>query len=143
MPGFTQMPNVVFDDGLWTSEKFTKGQAHGDLYRLAQFQPGIVQKRGIIIELEPGQVGWSQAELAKRWKRSLGWVRRLLQHLEMREDIAQEKTNVSSTITLLHWVKNDTAKGTANGKQTIQQRDSKRYPNNIVHTVNKVNKRKK
>ena len=33
MPGFTQMPNVVFDDGLWTSEKFTKGQAHGDLYR--------------------------------------------------------------------------------------------------------------
>ena len=61
----------------------------------------------------------------------------------MREDIAQEKTNVSSTITLLHWVKNDTAKGTANGKQTIQQRDSKRYPNNIVHTENKVNKRKK
>jgi len=143
MSGFTQIPNVVFDDGLWTSEKVTKGQAHSDLYRLAQFQHGVVQKRGIIIELEPGQIGWSQTELSKRWTRSLGWVRRLLGHLEMRGHIALQKTNVSSTITLLHWVKNDTAKGTANGKQTIQQRDSKRYPNNIVHTVNKVNKRKK
>jgi len=139
MPGFTQIPNVVFDDGLWTSEKFTKGQAHSDLYRLAQFQPGIVQKRGIIIELEPGQIGWSQAELAKRWTRSLGWVRRLLGHLEMRGHITQQKTNVSSTITLLYWVKNDTAKGTANGKQTVQQKDSKRDTNNTVNTENTVN----
>jgi len=139
MPGFTQIPNDVFDDGLWTSEKFTKGQAHSDLYRLAQFQPGIVQKRGIIIELEPGQIGWSQTELSKRWTRSLGWVRRLLGHLEMRGHIALQKTNVSSTITLLHWVKNDTPKGTANGKQTVQQKDSKRYTNNIVNTENTVN----
>jgi len=139
MPGFTQIPNDVFDDGLWTSEKFTKGQAHSDLYRLAQFQPGIVQKRGIIIELEPGQIGWSQTELSERWTRSLGWVRRLLGHLEMRGHIALQKTNVSSTITLLHWVKNDTPKGTANGKQTVQQKDSKRYTNNIVNTENTVN----
>ena len=139
MPGFTQIPNDVFDDGLWTSEKFTKGQAHSDLYRLAQFQPGMVQKRGIIIELEPGQIGWSQTELSKRWIRSLGWVRRLLGHLEMRGHIALQKTNVSSTITLLHWVKNDTANDTANGKQMVQQKDSKRYTNNIVNTENTVN----
>jgi hypothetical protein len=139
MPGFTQIPNDVFDDGLWTSEKFTKGQAHSDLYRLAQFQPGIVQKRGIIIELEPGQIGWSQTELSKRWTRSLGWVRRLLGHLEMRGHIALQKTNVSSTIILLHWVKNDNAKGTANGKQTVQQKDSKGYTNNTVNTVNTEN----
>ena len=72
MPGFTQIPNEwVFDDPLWTSEKFTKAQAYCDLYRLAQFQAGMVMKRGIIIELNPGQIGWSQAELSKRWKSSL------------------------------------------------------------------------
>ncbi len=65
MPGFTQIPNDwVFDDPLWTSEKFTKGMALSDLYRLQQYHPGVIQKRGIIIELEPGQIGWSQAELA-------------------------------------------------------------------------------
>ena len=82
MPGFTQIPNDVFDDPLWTSEKFTKAQAYADLYRLAQFKPGVVVKRGQIIELNPGQIGWSQAELAKRWKRSVGWVSRLLIYLE-------------------------------------------------------------
>ena len=138
MPGFTQIPNEwVFDDPLWTSEKFTKGQAYCDLYRLAQFNPGIVQKRGIIIELEPGQIGWSQAELAKRWKRSIGWVRRLLGYLEKAGHIVLQKTNVSSTITLLHWIQNNTANDTANGLQTVQQKDSKRYTNNIVNTENK------
>ena len=139
MAGFTQIPNDVFDDGLWTSEKFTKAQAYCDLYRLAQFQPGVVMKRGIIIELNPGQIGWSQAELAKRWKRSLGWVRRLLKYLEKKGHIALQKTNVSSTITLLNWVQNGTANETANGKQKVQQKDSKRYTNNIVNTENTVN----
>ena len=69
MPGFTQIPNdYVFDDPLWTSEPQTKGSAHSDLYRLAQFKPGLVNKRGNLIELEPGQIGWSMVELSKRWK---------------------------------------------------------------------------
>ena len=119
MPGFTQIPNDVFDDPLFTSEPMTKGQFYSYLYRLAQFQSSMVQKRGIIIDLEPGQIGWSQAELARVSKRSVGWVRRLLKYLETRGHIALQKTNVSSTITLLHWVKNDTANDTANGKQTV------------------------
>ena len=142
MTGFTQIPNDVFDDGLWTSEKFTKAQAYCDLYRLAQFQAGMVMKRGIIIELNPGQIGWSQAELSKRWKRSLGWVRRLLKYLEKKGHIALQKTNVSSTITLLHCVQNGTANETANGKQKVQQKDSKRHTNNKVNTENMVNTRK-
>ncbi len=139
MPGFTQIPNDVFDDPLWTSEKFTKAQAYADLYRLAQFKPGVVVKRGQIIELNPGQIGWSQAELAKRWKRSVGWVSRLLIYLEKRQYIALQKSNVSSTITLLDWIKNDTANDIANGMQT----ESKRYTNNIVNTLNTVNIEKK
>jgi hypothetical protein len=139
MPGFTQIPNDVFDDPLFTSEPMTKGQFYSYLYRLAQFQHGMVQKRGIIIDLEPGQIGWSQAELARVSKRSLGWVRRLLGYLETRGHIELQKTNVSSTITLLHLVKNDTANDTANGKQTVQQKDSKRYTNNTVNTENTVN----
>ena len=120
MYGFTQIPNDwVFDDPLWTSEKFTKPMALIDLYSLAQYHPGVIQKRGIIIELELGQIGWSQAELAKRWKRSIGWVRRLLKYLKKAGHIDLQKTNVSSTITLLHWVGNGMANDTADGTQTV------------------------
>ena len=135
MPGFTQIPNEVFDDSLWIAEKFTKAQAYADLYRLAQFKPGIVIKRGHIIELEPGQIGWSQKELSKRWKRSLGWVRRLLKFLQKQGKIALQISNVSSTITLLDWINNDNANGIASSAQ----RETKQYPNNIVNKENTEN----
>jgi hypothetical protein len=113
MSGFTQIPNEwVFDDPLWTSEKFTKPQAYIDLYKLAQYKPGIVNKRGNIIHLKPGQLGWSHIELSKRWKRSRNWVRSLLNYLEESGHIVLQKSNVSSTITLLHWKEFGTAEGT-------------------------------
>ncbi len=136
MPGFTQIPNdEVFDDPLWTADKFTKGQALIDLYRLAQFKDGLVIKRGIAIQLKPGQVGWSMESLRKRWRWGIGKVRRFLNTLELTGQIELQKTNVSKTITLLHWINNDMANKHANGKQT----KSKRYPNNIVNKDNTVN----
>ena len=73
MPGFTQIPNdEVFDDPLWTASPFTKGQAYIDLYRLAVFKKSCVEKRGAIIDLEPGQIGYSMDSLARRWKWSYG-----------------------------------------------------------------------
>ena len=140
MPGFTQIPNdEVFDDPLWTADKFTKGQALIDLYKLAQFQNGMVHKRGIIIELMPDQLGWSMESLRKRWKWSIGKVRRFLKYLEKAGHIEQQKTNVSSTITLKHWINNDMTNKHANGKQTVSQTARKRYPNNIVNKDNTVN----
>ena len=140
MPGFTQIPNdEVFDDPLWTADKFTKGQALIDLYRLAQFKDGLVIKRGITIQLKPGQVGWSMESLRKRWRWGIGKVRRFLNILELTGHIELQKTNVSTTITLLHWINNDMANKHANGKQTVSQTARKRYPNNIVNKDNTVN----
>ena len=133
----------MFGDPLWTADKFTKGQALIDLYRLAQFNAGFVIKRGIIINLKPGQVGWSMESLRKRWKWSIGKVRRFLNYLEKAGHIELQKTNVSTKITLLHRINNDTANKHANGKQTISQTETKRYPNNIVNKGNRVNMEKK
>ena len=140
MPGFTQIPNdEMFGDPLWTADKFTKGQALIDLYRLAQFNAGFVIKRGIIINLKPGQVGWSMESLCKRWKWSIGKVRRFLNYLEKAGHIELQKTNVSTKITLLHRINNDTANKHANSKQTISQTETKRYPNNIGNKDNTIN----
>ena len=87
----------------------------------------------------PGQLGWSMKSLAKRWQWSIGKVRRFLNYLEKVGQIELQKTNVSKTITLLHWINNDMANKHANGKQT----KSKRYPNNIVNKGNRVNMEKK
>jgi hypothetical protein len=122
VPGFTQIPNdEVFDDPLWTADKFTKAQAHVDLYRLAQFKNGMVHKRGVIIELMPGQLGWSMESLRKRWMWIIGKVRRFLKYLEKAGHIELQKTNVSTTITLKHWRNNDMTNKQANGKQTVSQ----------------------
>jgi len=140
VPGFTQIPNdEMFGDPLWTADKFTKGQALIDLYRLAQFNAGFVIKRGIIINLKPGQVGWSMESLRKRWKWSIGKVRRFLNYLEKAGHIELQKTNVSTKITLLHRINNDTANKHANSKQTISQTETKRYPNNIGNKDNTIN----
>jgi len=138
MPGFTQIPNdEVFDDPLWTADQFTKGQAFIDLYRLAQFKDGITQKRGNIISLKPGQLGWSLESLAKRWEWSKGKVRRFLRHLETERKIELQKSNVSTTITLLHWINNGTPNRPADGPQTARRR----YPNNIVNKGNRDNRK--
>ena len=135
MAGFTQIPNIVFDDDRWTSQVFTRGQAFADLYRLAQFKDGSVWKRGIEIKLKPGQISWSLASLGKRWKWSVGKVKRFLNSLKMDTQIDIQNTNVSSTITLLNWVKSDTADRTPNGHQT----DTKQTPYNIDNIVNTEN----
>ena len=137
MPGFTQIPNdEVFDDPLWTADTFTKGQALIDLYKLAQFKDGLVIKRGITIQLKPGQVGWSMESLRKRWRWGIGKVRRFLNYLEKAGHIELQKTNVSTTITLLHWIPNGTPNKQANGTQIVSQTESRRYTNNIVNTEN-------
>jgi hypothetical protein len=143
VPGFTQIPNdEVFNDPLWTSDRFTKGQALVDLYKLAQFQDGITQKRGIIIPLKPGQLGWSLDSLAERWQWSKGKVRRFFHYLKTVGQIELQKTNVSTTITLLHWINNDTANRPADSPQTDPQTARRRYPNNIVNKDNIVNREK-
>jgi len=144
MPGFTQIPNdEVFDNPLWIADQFTRGQAFIDLYRLAQFKKGFIIKRGIPIYLKPGQVGWSMVNLGKRWQWSIGKVRRYLNTLEIAGQIELQKTNVSTTVTLLHWINNDTPNRHADGTQTVLQTESKRYPNNIVNKGNRVNMEKK
>ena len=77
--------------------------------------------------------------LRKRWRWGIGKVRRFLNYLEKAGHIELQKTNVSTKITLLHRINNDTANKHANSKQTISQTETKRYPNNIGNKDNTIN----
>lgn len=132
MAGYTRIPNDhVFNHPLWTSGEFTKAMAMAHLYYLAVFKESVVEKRGVIIPLKPGQIGYSMKSLASKWNWSYGKVKRFLDYLEKDGQIMVQKTNVSSTITLLNYVTNDSANrstnNSANGNQTV----TKRVPINI------------
>ena len=141
--GFTQIPNHIFKNANWVERKFDDRLALIDLYSLAQFKDGYVIKKGKTIILKSGQIGWSQKSLAERWKWSIGKVKRFLKNMQTVGEIDIVATNVSTTITLLHWVQNgganERAYEQANGNQIDRQTETKRYPNNIDNTVNTEN----
>lgn len=94
--------SLLFSD-LWLSEKFTRGQAWVDLIGIANWKPGTVRKRGILVKVERGQVGWSIRRLAERWRWSPSTVKLFLNELKDEAQIDLQSGNVTSLITIINY----------------------------------------
>lgn len=136
MCGWIKLHRALSKSDLWTSEPFTRGQAWADLLMLANHAPKIIRIRGVRVEINRGEVGWSEVKLAERWKWSRGKLRRFLSELKNDERIVQQADNITARISIINYDKyqcddtpNDTAEDTTDGQQTVQQTDSKRYTN--------------
>lgn len=92
--GWIKVHRVLTAHNLWTSESFTRGQAWVDLLMLANHAPGIVRKQGLRIDLDRGDVGWSEIELSARWRWSRGKVRRFLDEL-LADNMIVRKNNTN------------------------------------------------
>ena len=103
MNGWFSIHRKLFDDPIWTAEKFTKGQAWVDLIGLANYTPGSVWLRGIEIKLKRGQLAWSELNLGKRWKWSRKKVDNFLKWLEKEHQIEHQKTKVTTLITITNY----------------------------------------
>lgn len=139
MSGWVKTHRSLISHEMWLDEPFTRGQAWIDLILLAQFKPGHIRVRGIRIDLERGQVGWSELRLSERWRWSRGKVRRFLDELK-KEDMADYKTdNKTLIVTILNYslyqkIDNE------DGQQNEQQTDTKRTPNGHQTDTNKKDK---
>lgn len=118
---------------LWLMEPFTRGQAWVDLLMLAQTKPGWIMVRGISVDLDRGQVGYSELSLSERWKWSRGKVRRFISELKKREMVDIKQDNKTTIITVLNFdtyqakpTADGTASGTASGTPNGQQTDNRR-----------------
>lgn len=131
MSSWFKLYRKLKDSDLWLAEPFTRGQAWVDLLILARFQGGSVRVRGVKVDVKRGQLAWSEVELSKRWQWSRGKVRRFLNEMEMEQQIEQQKTNVTTLITIINFDKyqggstaddtaSDTASDTANGTADFQ-----------------------
>ncbi len=122
--GYVKIFRKLSDNEFWFSETFTRGQAWIDLVMLAQHKPGAIRKRGILIKLPVGAVGYSQSALSERWKWSRGKVIRFLDELEAVQQIVQQKSKVTTLIHIVNYLEYQ------QDEQTIvQQTDNKRTTN--------------
>jgi len=139
MRGKFYIDRELLTDGLWTSEKFTRGQAFVDLLGLANHSPNVIIKRGIQVKLDRGDVGWSMVQLADRWGWSRDKVKRFFNQLESQQEIRQQKIPVFTKITLLNYNEMQTLNKTANRQQT----SSKRAANESLRTNDNKSKNEK
>ena len=64
--GTFSLHRSLLDHSLWGGEAFTRGQAWVDLIGHAAWKDGFIRVRGQRIDLERGELAWSERELAKR-----------------------------------------------------------------------------
>jgi hypothetical protein len=127
--GWIRLHRKIQNNPNYFREAFCRNMAWVDLLLLAQHKESHERIRGVRFKTERGQVGLSLVELAKRWRWSRSKVFRFLNELEMDGQIEQQKTNVTTLISIVNYdtyQTNDTANDTADEQQTIQQTSSKR-----------------
>jgi uncharacterized phage protein (TIGR02220 family) len=88
--GWIKLHRQIMETPEWLAEPFTRGQAWVDLLLLANHKPGFIRRRGIMVMVERGQVGYSVESLAERWKWSKGKVLRFFQELITLERICRK-----------------------------------------------------
>lgn len=129
--GWFKLQRKDINSELWLSEKFTKGQAWVDLQALANYENGYVLIRGIKVDLKKGDVGWSQTNLAKRWKWSRKKVSNFYAFLEAENMITR----------VLKRSKNVTAELSKKEPQKEPQKELQKEPqiNKVFEVISIVN----
>lgn len=134
--GWIKLHRSTFDNDLWTAEPFTKGQAWIDLIGHANHRPASIWIRGIEVNVNRGQLAWSELTMAKRWQWSRGKVRRYLGMLESRCMVVQQTNKLTTILTICKYevyqteqTTDETPNGTTGRTTDGQQTDNRRYTN--------------
>lgn len=147
--GWIRLHRQIMETPEWLAEPFTRGQAWVDLLLLANHETGFIRKRGILIAVERGQVGYSERTLAERWQWSRGKVRRFLVELarlsrishKISEKTVPKNTSVSDLIYIINYDRyqmNDTEDGTEERPKTVPEQRMKRMKRNTPEDYSRI-----
>ena len=125
MSGWIKLHRQICDNPLWLAEKFTRSQAWIDLMLNANHDNGFFMVRGNRVDIKRGQIGWSEVTMASRWKWSRTKVRNFLKSLEKAQQIEQQKTSITSIISILNYEKYQ-EKEQQTEQQSGQQKNNRR-----------------
>ena len=103
--GWIKLYRSSFENKLYFEEPFTRYQAWIDLLLLANHKDGYFMKRGTLVKVPRGTVGYSMKELAKRWKWSINKVSRYIEILESEtvNQVKSQKNNVTTLISIVNY----------------------------------------
>lgn len=128
--GWIKLYRKITENPLYFSEPFTRMQAWIDMLILAAHNDNFFYVRGNRVNISKGEIGYSQENLAKRWKWSRGRVSRFIKQLETDGMIVQQKSKIITTISIANYhtyqhggTTDDTTNSTTDGRQTVQQTD--------------------
>lgn len=101
MQGWIKLYRQITENELYFSEPFTKCGAWIDLLLLASHKKHTVFiRRGIKIDLKPGDLCYSQQSLAERWQWNFKTVRAGLDLFQELEMVEVRTTNVTTVISI-------------------------------------------
>ena len=129
--GWIKLDRSIMDHWLWEAKPFSPGQAWLDLLMMAAHSTGTRQWKGSFLVQHRGEVFTSMVSLADRW----GWdrkkVARFLRALEEDGMVTRDDLPKGTLVSIENYTKfqgrgtaNGTPKGSAEGQQTTQQRDT-------------------
>ena len=134
MSDWVKIHRSINENELWLLEPFTKAQAWIDLILHANWKQGSFMVRGNIVCIDRGQIGWSELTISSRWKWSRTKVRRFLSYLEKSGNIIQQKTHITTIITICNYERyqygdttDDTTDNTTGDTTEKQQKNNRRY----------------
>ncbi len=103
MEGWIKLHRSICDRNEWLSEPFGKNRAWVDLLLLTNHKPGSFEKRGIIVNVDRGQCGWSKKALSLRWQWSNKKVGKFLERLENAHQIIIHNDQIQQVLTIVKW----------------------------------------
>lgn len=128
---FSMLSKELMESEDYFLERFTRMQAYIDLCLLAEWKERKFLKRGIVVELKPGQLAKSEDELAARWKWSRNTVRKFLFEQQMVGNIEQQKSRLITVITVKFGLMVAQQNEQQNGTKVEQQNEQLTIDSNI------------
>ncbi len=151
MTGWVSIHRQMMNNKKYFSEKFCRNMAWIDMIMLANHDENSIRVRGILVPIKRGQIGYTSESLAKRWKWSRGKVLRFISELEIAHQIALQKNNVTTLISILNYNqyqdnrhRNGTTNSTTNSTTERQQTDinnNGNKENKVLNTVNLIDEK--
>lgn len=142
--GWIKLHRQIQDNFLWKEKRvLSKAEAWIDLLLLASHKPSTIFVRNIPIQLQPGDLFWSQEQLSKRWSWSRKKTKNFLNLLQTCAQLNYKVDNKIGIISIANWAKyqeKDTTKDTTKDHQKIIRGYNKGYPNKNVKNVKNVKK---
>lgn len=151
MAGWVKLDRSIQDHWLWSEKPFSKAQAWVDLILSANHKGAKFMIKHSLVEIERGQQARSEVTLSKEWGWSRDKVRRFLKLLENDGMIRQQKTNITTVLTICNYERfqsseapddtaDDTADKTAVDTPTRQQSIHKQECKNEKNEKNEKKK---